>query len=191
MRAGLPSAYQPATGSGLVEFPESVVCRPASLGVWAASFWTCASPPRMWRLVVMVAPPYARMSASAARRSPTRHAVTRSESFTGAGRVPALARRHAVAGEQAKRPQTTGRRTCAASGSASKFWSAPGTCARGAAGLPAVEVLRVLRVRGCRRSGSGSGSPPPSSSLAASGAVGTAVFPPTFSPPVRLVSLRM
>lgn len=65
-------------------------------------------------------------AASALRRSPTFQAVTRSDSFRGAGRVPFFTMRQMVADEQPTRPSTTGWRTFAESGSESKFFSASG-----------------------------------------------------------------
>jgi hypothetical protein len=63
------------------------------------------------------------------RRSPTCQAEILSDNFRGAGKVPALTRRHTVAAEQANSACTTGWRTKQDDGRSSKLRSALGISA--------------------------------------------------------------
>ena len=72
---------------------------------------------------------------SAARKSPTRQAVMRSPSVTGSGTVPLRTPRQIVDAEQKPySARTTGRRTCAISGSSSKPASTDASRAASSAG---------------------------------------------------------
>ena len=86
--------------------------------------------------------------ASAARRSPTFHAVTRADNFLGEGSVPALTRRHTVAGELAKSAWTTGSRTNADAGSESKYSRDSGSSER----VTDVVLERIVTVKPLRGS---------------------------------------
>lgn len=112
LREGLARLNQPRSGSLPVEWRILNVVFEAVPVPAVCGFF----------LSVMVAP----YAARAFLRSPTFHAVTRSDSLRGAGRVPRLTMRQTVADEQPLSAATTGRRTFAESGSESKFLSASG-----------------------------------------------------------------